>query len=114
MSIQDELRAHPAIGGLVAGATIGAGTAGIVNVIGGAIKKARAKRKTKTSKKRTTTTRKKRATTRKPRKSSRKSASKKIYKTKNGQPYIKLASGKARFISKKSATARRKRKGGYY
>lgn len=37
-----------------------------------------------------------------------------IHTTKTGQPYIILASGKARFISKKSARVRRKRKGGTY
>jgi hypothetical protein len=34
--------------------------------------------------------------------------------TKNGQPYVIMASGKARFISKKSARSSRKRKGGRY
>jgi hypothetical protein len=34
--------------------------------------------------------------------------------TKTGQPYVILASGKARFISKKSARLSRKRKGGRY
>ena len=37
-----------------------------------------------------------------------------IRMTKTGQPYIILASGKARFISKKSARISRKRKGGRY
>jgi len=37
-----------------------------------------------------------------------------IRQTKHGQPYIILASGKARFISKASARASRKRKGGRY
>jgi len=39
---------------------------------------------------------------------------KQIHLTKKGQPYIILSSGKARFISKKSAKLRRKRKGGNY
>jgi len=34
--------------------------------------------------------------------------------TKNGQPYVILASGKARFVSSKSAKTSRKRKGGRY
>lgn len=34
--------------------------------------------------------------------------------TKNNQPYIILASGKAKFISKKSVSLSRKRKGGKY
>lgn len=37
-----------------------------------------------------------------------------IRMTKSGQPYIILASGKARFISKKSARISRKRRGGRY
>lgn len=45
---------------------------------------------------------------------SRKTSLRKIHTSKNGQPYIILASGKARFISKKSAKASRKRKGGRY
>lgn len=39
---------------------------------------------------------------------------KRIRMTKNGQPYIIMASGKARFISKKGARMSRKRKGGRY
>jgi len=34
--------------------------------------------------------------------------------TKNGQPYIILSSGKAKFITKSSARASRRRKGGRY
>lgn len=37
-----------------------------------------------------------------------------IRMTKNGQPYVITASGKAKFISKKSARLSRKRKGGRY
>lgn len=39
---------------------------------------------------------------------------KRIRMTKNGQPYIITASGKAKFIKKKSARLSRKRKGGRY
>ncbi len=39
---------------------------------------------------------------------------KRIRMTKTGQPYIILASGKARFIKKSSARQSRKRKGGRY
>ena len=41
-------------------------------------------------------------------------STKRIRMTKNGQPYIILKSGKARFISKRSARLSRKRKGGRY
>jgi len=37
-----------------------------------------------------------------------------IHKTKTGQPYIILASGKARFIKRKSARISKKRRGGRY
>lgn len=112
MGVQDLLRNHPAVGGLVGGAAIGVTGAGIVNVIGGAIKKRRAKKKT-TTKRASTTKRKTCKTTRKSTKSKRSTSSKKIKHTKNGQPYIILPSGKARFISKKSEKLRKKRKGGY-
>ena len=39
---------------------------------------------------------------------------KRIRYTKNGQPYVIMASGKARFISKRGAKISRKRKGGRY
>ena len=117
MGIQDAISEHPALGGVVAGVTIGAGVAGIVNVI----RKRRAK--PKTTKKRSTTTRRKssKRTTRKSTTTAQKRRAKafrganpkKIYTTKKGQPYIKLRSGKARFISKKSASSRKKRKGGF-
>jgi hypothetical protein len=41
-------------------------------------------------------------------------STKRIRMTKNGQPYVILKSGKARFIKKSSARASRKRKGGRY
>lgn len=41
-------------------------------------------------------------------------STRRIRMTKNGQPYVILKSGKARFISKRSAHASRKRKGGRY
>lgn len=44
----------------------------------------------------------------------RDTSTRRIRMTKNGQPYVILASGKARFISKASARASRRRKGGRY
>jgi len=41
-------------------------------------------------------------------------STRRIRMTKNGQPYVILKSGKARFISKASARASRRRKGGRY
>ncbi len=105
------------VGGVVVGASlVGAGVA-----VASAVKK----RRRKTAKKRTTKRRTTRRTTkRKPAKKrtkyartagKRKDTSKRrIRMTKNGQPYIILASGKARFIKKSSARTSRKRKGGRY
>ena len=44
----------------------------------------------------------------------RDSSHRRIRYTKNNQPYIILSSGKARFISKKSVSSSRKRRGGRY
>jgi len=44
----------------------------------------------------------------------RDTSTRRIRMTKNGQPYVILKSGKARFISKASARASRRRKGGRY
>jgi len=41
-------------------------------------------------------------------------STKRIRHTKNGQPYIILANGRAKFIKKSSARSSRKRKGGRY
>jgi len=117
MSILDVVRNHPSFSSGVGGAVIGAGAVAIAGAV-----RSRSKKKTTTRKttKRKTSTRKKSTTRKSPsaakrRRSSalRSSSPKKIYKTKNGQPYIKLKSGKARFISKKAASTMRKRKGGF-
>lgn len=88
--------------------------------------KAVSTRRKKTTKKKTTKkkTAKKKTTKRKTKKVKPKYArtagkrkdtsTKRIRMTKNGQPYIILKSGKARFISKRSARLSRKRKGGRY
>jgi hypothetical protein len=98
-----------AAGGAVAGAALlGAGIG-----IASAVKK---KRKSSSKKKRAPV-RKKRSKTRKYARTAGKrkdTSTRRIRMTKNGQPYVILASGKARFISKKSAKSSRKRKGGRY
>jgi len=99
-----------AIGGAIAGGTVVGATVAI------------ARSRSSTSRKRSS---KKRASSK--RKSKRSSGSyartagkrkdtsrKRIRMTKNGQPYVIMASGKARFISKRSARLSRKRKGGRY
>lgn len=91
-------------GGILAGATI-------VQIA------RKRKKKTTTSKKKKKSTKKttKRKTKKKPAK--RKRAGTKagggVYTAKNGTKYIRLANGKVRFISNKSASMRKKRKGGY-
>ena len=102
----------------------GAGAAGIVigGVIGSQIAKRSSTPKKKKSKRKTT-----RKSTYKSRKVKKRSyryartagkgkdrSTKRIRMTKNGQPYIILKSGKARFIKKSSARASRKKKGGRY
>jgi len=102
---------NAAIGGAVAGAALtGAGVA-----IASSIKKKR--RKSSSKKRKSYSAKKKRRSSPKYARTAgkRKDTSKRrIRMTKNGQPYVILASGKARFISKKSAKASRKRQGGRY
>jgi hypothetical protein len=105
------------VGGVALGATVGALAANANSV---STKSKSTKRK---SRRKSVTHRKKRKARthrrRKPRYArtagKRKDTShKRIRQTKNGQPYIILASGKARFIKKSSARQSRKRKGGRY
>jgi len=101
----------------------GAGAAGIV--IGGIVGTVAAKRssaKKKSTKRTKASSSRKRSSTSKKRKykyartagKAKDRSSRRIRMTKNGQPYIILKSGKARFIKKSSARASRKRKGGRY
>lgn len=95
-------------GAIVGGVSVGAVTAGV-----SAIKKRRAKR----SRKKTTRRKSRRSRSRKtPRTAGKRkdTSSRRIRQTKNGQPYVILANGRARFISKKSARMSRRRKGGRY
>lgn len=98
-------------------------TTGVAGAIGGltvgylaaSIKKRKSSRKSKNRKKRSY-----RKSTKRYRRTpytagKRKDTShRRIRYTKNGQPYIILRSGKARFIKKKSAKTSRKRRGGRY
>jgi len=97
-----------AIGGAVVGATVtGAAIAGA-----SAIKKKRRKASPKKSGSR----RSKRKSYKYARTAGKgkDTSHRRIRMTKNGQPYVIMASGKARFISKRSARLSRKRKGGRY
>jgi len=78
------------------------------------------KRKRRKSKRTTRRTRKKRNSRRRTRKTPRTAGKrrdtshKRIRYTKKGQPYVIMASGKARFIKKKGAKLSHRRKGGRY
>lgn len=96
-------------GGLAAGSVLGAGAVAFASR-----KKARKKRRSSSYYKRKRSY--KRKGQRRPHTAGkRKDRSKRrIRYTKNNQPYVILASGKARFISKRSARVSRRRKGGRY
>jgi len=120
--VLDTIRENPIVSvGSIAGTTalVGGGL-----VIASKLRKSRKKstrKKKRTSKKRKTCRRTKR--TKKKRKGrrtphtagkGRDRSTRRIRMTKNGQPYVILRSGKARFIKKSSARNSRKRKGGRY
>jgi Flp pilus assembly protein TadB len=105
----------------IATAVIGAGAVGAGVLGAAAVVKSR--RKTKKKTKKSTTKRKRKKTTKKKKRNykyartagKRKDTStRRIRMTKNGQPYVILKSGKARFIKKSSARRSRKLKGGRY
>lgn len=85
----------------------------VVGAIAASRKKKSKKRKSKSTRKRTSKNRRKQ---KKPYTAGKRKdrSTKRIRYTKNNQPYIILKSGKARFISKRSAKLSRKRKGGRY
>lgn len=97
----------------VGGAVIGGALVGTTVAIASSRKKTtRKSSRTKRSKARKSSKRKyKYARTAGKRKDT---STRRIRMTKNGQPYVILKSGKARFISKASARASRKKKGGRY
>lgn len=95
--------------GLALGAVVGAGT---VAALGGSSSRKSKKRKSTRSRKKTSKRRNKRKYYPEPR--GKRYSRRKIRTTKSGQPYIILASGKARFISKRSARISKRRKGGKY
>ena len=100
------------IGAGVVGAVGGAIVGGLVT---GAIVSKRKRRKSRTARKRSHS-RRNRKGQRKPHTAGKGKdrSHKRIRYTKNNQPYIIMASGKARFISKSSARRSRKLKGGRY
>jgi len=117
MGTFDAIRNNPAFGASVAAGIVGAGALAIAGGVLARRKKAKAKvrRKTSTVKARKSTRKTKKSTAfnKRREKAFRNASSKKIRFTKNGQPFILLKSGKARFIKKKSARLRKIRKGGF-
>lgn len=111
---QNVITNNPIASVLGAAAIGGIAGAGIVGITSAVIKKR--KKAKRTSTKKTSKRKTKRRSTKYARTAGkRKDRSKKrIRMTKNGQPYVILASGKARFISKRSAKLSRSRKGGRY
>lgn len=101
------------IGAAALGAAAGVGVASIV----GASKRRKSKRrKNRNSRKRNYRNKKVRRNKKRyyPEPKGRKYSRRKIRYTKNGQPYVIMASGKARFISKRGAKSSKSRKGGRY
>ena len=98
----------------VGGAVIGSAVTGAI--IGG-VASSKKRRSRKASKKRSKSSSKKKRKNYKYARTAGKGkdrSTKRIRMTKNGQPYVIMKSGKARFIKKSSASASRKRKGGRY
>lgn len=94
--------------GLIVGAGAGAGVMALAS--GKKTKKRKRKSKYKSTRTKKRTRKKKYNYT----KRNKRISHKKIHYTKNKQPYIILASGKARFIKKSSSRRSKKLKGGYY
>lgn len=96
------------------GAAVGLGVGGAIAAVGRKSKKRRTKgHRKKSSKSRKKAGKRRRYTPHTAGKGKDRST-RRIRHTKTGQPYVILNSGKARFISKKSAKASRRRKGGRY
>lgn len=98
--------------GAIGGAVVGAGAGALVT---SAISKRRKKRSSKSKRKRSSKSRHRRRKYYPRTAGKRKDRShKRIRFTKNGQPYIIKANGRAQFIKKSSAKRSRKLKGGRY
>lgn len=107
-----------AIGGAGAAGIVVGGIVGAVAAKRSSIKKKSTKRaKASSARKRSSSSKKRKSRTSKYARTAGKGkdrSTKRIRMTKNGQPYVIMASGKARFIKKSSARLARKRKGGRY
>jgi Flp pilus assembly protein TadB len=114
--------ANNALGGTVGQIGIGVGSA----IVGGAVGYLAGRRssRTKTRKRRRSSNKTRRKRNRVYRRKKQKrpytagkrkdTSRRRIRYTKNNQPYVIMANGRARFISKRSVSSSRKRKGGKY
>lgn len=102
-----------AVGGAIVGGAI---TGAVVGAVRSRKKKTSRTRRAKRSKRKVSRKSRKTRSTKYARTAGKRkdTSTRRIRMTKNGQPYVILKSGKARFISKASARASRKRKGGRY
>lgn len=115
------VRSNPLSSGVILGIPAGATAAAAIGSIKKKVTK-KSKKKTKKTTKRKTKKRTKKNGKRRKRKykyartagKRRDRSTRRIRMTKNGQPYVILRSGKARFIKKSSARRSRKLKGGRY
>ena len=115
-----QIKTNPLATGLAAGAVSAGAVLGTAAVVGAVRKKAKKRKKSRTSSSRGRV--KYKRSNRKKRKhkyartagKGKDRSTKRIRMTKNGQPYVILKSGKARFIKKSSARRSRKLKGGRY
>lgn len=107
------------IAGLAGAAGLAAGV-GVGIIASGNSSSPKRKRRKKSSKKRRSSRRARRSSRRRGRRTPRTAgkgrdrSTKRIRYTKNGQPYVIMRSGKARFIKKRGARASHRRKGGRY
>jgi len=106
----------PVTGIPVTAAALLAGIGGGIGALAVSSSNRKKRRKSSTSRKRNNSYRKTSRRQKKPYTAGKRkdTSRRRIRNTKNNQPYVILASGKARFISKKSVSNSRKRKGGKY
>lgn len=101
-------------GAILGGAVLGGAVVGTTVAIASSRKKKTSKRTPKKRRKSKSRKSKKKRYTPYTAGKRKDKSTRRIRMTKTGQPYVILASGKARFISKSSAKASRRRKGGRY
>lgn len=115
--INDNKTALITAGAGLGGVALGVGATTVINRVRSKKSSSKRKSKSRNTRKRNTSHSKRRKKSYKYARTSGKGrdrSTKRIRMTKNGQPYVILKSGKARFIKKSSAHSSRRRKGGRY